>query len=784
MVKYLANIFVRKRLYFFALSILIVFMSSLGLRDAKYSADYRVFFSPSDPHLLAFEDLQNRYTRADNIVFVVAPRNGEVFTHENLLPIEWLTKASWRLPHSLRVDSVTNFPYSIANGDDIVVKDLIEKSDELTEVEINIAKQHALGDPRIVKRLLSEDGRVSAIYVSLNLPRDATSALHELIPMAEELVQQFKVRYPQMDIYMMGLAPFNHSLEKVANQDFQLLGPVMLVLILGIIGWMTRSFRNSIVTLIVIIASVFVTAAIVTLYGTAFNNINTVAPLVIVTLAIADSVHLLSAFSKKTSSGISNVDAMTQSIEENIKPMFLTCFTTAAGMLGMNTIESPPFREFGNITAIGITLAFWFSLTLLPQLAVWFGRASRQKAYNENTGVYLATANFVIVHYRRVFYITFGFALVASTLSYLNDLNDDNIGYFKKNIPVRQAVEFANEHLTGVNTIEYSLSTGRDYGITDITFLKKVEAFAEWYRAQPEVKHVWTFNDTLKSLNKNMHDDQEEWYVLPDTAELASQYILLYELSLPVGMDLSNQIDINKSSMRLIVNMEVMKAKHNLALEQRAQKWLEKNAPELRTPGASPTIMFSHIGQRNINSIMSGTFGAALVICVLLYLSSKSIQLSLLAVVANVLPSAVMLGLWGVFIGEINMGAAVVFTISTGIVVDDTVHFLTRYSDAQRKGYSVDDSIRYTLTYIGHPALTTSLVLISGFGIFMFSNFMVNVTLGIMVAGTIAIALIYDLFFLPSVIKMLDGWFVRYASTTREKNCDTSSRSPLLKINT
>lgn len=748
---------VRYRFLYFLFSLALIGIAAVGLKDLRYTADYRIFFAPDDPNLRAFEDMQDRFSRADNIMFVLAPKNKDLFTEEGIRATQWLTGQAWQLLYSLRVDSIVNYDYTEAQGDDLNVHDLLSGVDTLDKNSLRSLKALVMNEPTLQRALISTRGDVTAININLNFPENKTEALHALMAQVDETVATFHQQFPGVDIHVLGLAPFNFALEDVAKKDFALLLPIMFIVILSLIGFMTRSFANSVVTSVIVITSVVTTIGWVGWWDVMLNNINSVAPIVIMTLAIADSVHILSVYSRHLREGMSKTDAMTISLEENLRPVFLTFFTVVVGFLGLNTIDSPPFREFGNIASVGISMAFVFSFTLLPQLAMWLSRTGEQKIDKNEGRVLLAIADFVIQRPKKIFFTTLSVSLMIGAFIGVIDLNDDNIRYFSEKVTLRQSVEFTQANLTGANYIEYVLNSGAEEGITSINFLQKVDAFATWYRSQPEVKHVATFTDTLKQLNKNMHGDDPSWYVLPDNQQLASQYLLLYEMSLPVGRDLNNQIDIKKSRLRMTVRIDLMKARQNLALEQRAQVWLATHAPEIQSPGTSPTIMFSHIGQKNIDSMMFGTLSSIFIICLTLFLGIGSLRLGAISILPNVFPGVIMLGLWGIFVGEVNMGVAAVFTITTGIVVDDTIHLFTYYSEAIKRGLSIEDAIRQTFKSAGRSVITTTVVLVSGFSVLIFSNFMVNVTMGIMVAGTIAIAVIFDLLFLPAVLMLFGG---------------------------
>ncbi|MDX1694507.1 MAG: MMPL family transporter, partial [Ketobacteraceae bacterium] len=756
--QWFAEQLVKYRFWFFLATLAAIAAATTGLEKLSFSSDFRVFFDKDNPQLLAYEHIQSTYSSSDNIVFVIAPESGQVFDRETLTAIEWLTEQSWQLPYSQRVASVTNFQHTTVEGDDLLVENLVENAGTLSESDIASKQAIALNETLLVHRLISETGHVAAVDIKLSMPDDQTVALREAMEAARELQQRFTERFPGYETHIAGVAPFNFAFEEVAQQDSIKLLPIMVGVIFLFIGLMLRSFASTIITLLVVILGVLITMGITGYIGIELNNVNTVVPVIILTLAVADCVHLLSHYIQGLKQGMSKAQAMTHSIDINLKAVFLTSFTTAVGFLSMNFSESPPFREFGNMAAIGVAFTFVFSITLLPQLAIWL-TFRLPKTDVERTSRFNHLADFAIERRKPLFV---GLLLIAAffiAFAPNNDLNDDNVNYFSTDVPVRQAADFTEKNLTGMNLIEYSIDTGKSNGVYDIGFLQKIEAFVQWYRQQPEVTHVYTYTDIIQRLNRNMHSDDPQWYRIPESRELAAQYSLLYEMSLPFGMDLNNQINVDKSALRITVSIHNVKAKEILALESRAQEWFRDNAPELATPGASPSIMFATIGQKNIRSMLWGTLVAIIVISLTLMLSLGSWRLGLLSLIPNSLPALMTFGIWGLLVSEVNMGSAAVFSITLGIVVDDTVHFLSKFLRA-RKAHGMDlyDAIHYAFTHVGAALLTTTIVLAGGFMILAVSDFAVNASLGIMVALTIVLALIYDFLFLPALLIFANRW--------------------------
>lgn len=296
----------------------------------------------------------------------------------------------------------------------------------------------------------------------------------------------------------------------------------------------------------------------------------------------------------------------------------------------------------------------------------------------------------------------------------------------------------------------------KPYGINDPAAMKEVDALAKWLRSQPEVKHVLSFADIIKRLNMNMHDDKPSAFTLPETKDLAAQYLLLYEMSLPYGLDLNNQVDLDKSAVRIIAVLENLGSNEFTEFETRTKAWFNKLAPHLRLEAASPALMFAHIGARNMESMVWGSVAALVVISLIITLALRSWRLGLVSLLANLLPASVGFGIWGMLSGEINMALSVELSMTMGIIVDDSVHFLLKYQAARKNKMNVRSAVNYAFETVGRAMITTTLVLAAGFGVLLFSDFRLNSDMGLMTNIIILAALLIDLLFLPSFLIWLD----------------------------
>ncbi|NNJ95430.1 MAG: MMPL family transporter, partial [Halobacteria archaeon] len=454
--------------------------------------------------------------------------------------------------------------------------------------------------------------------------------------------------------------------------------------------------------------------------------------------------------------GMDRHSAIVDSLRINMQPIFLTSLTTVIGFMSMNFSDAPPFRDLGNIVAMGVAAAFIFSVTFLPAFMAVVPMRVKVGA-THRTARMDRFADFVVARQHALFWGAGIVMIVLIALIPRNELNDEFVKYFDDSIPFRAATDFASENLTGIYTIDYSLGNGEVGGINEPAFLKDVQRFANWYREQPGVLHVNTLTDIMRRLNKNMHADDPSWYRLPDERELSAQYLLLYEMSLPYGLDLNNQIDIDKSATRMTVTMESVSSNTLLSIEARAQQWLEENAPYMKSGGASPSVMFAYIGQRNIRSMLIGASLALVLISMILVVALRSFKIGLISLIPNLAPAGMGFGLWGLLSGQIGLGMSVVMGMTLGIVVDDTVHFLSKYLRARREqGLGTEDAVRYAFHTVGIALLVTTLVLIAGFMVLTQSAFKLNADMGLLTAITIGLALIADFIFLPPLLMKAD----------------------------
>ena len=737
--------------------LLVVAVAAAGLPELRFSNNFREYFSPNNPELLAFEELEAVYAKSDNILFVVQPRSGDVFTPRMLEALEALTAEAWKLPYASRVDSITNFQHSRADGDDLTVEDLVRDAAGLGPEELAAKREIALAEPALHGLLLSSDARTTGVNVVFQFPEESLDEVPEAVAAARALARRIEGEVADTRVVLSGVAMLNNAFNESGQQDGATLMPLMYAVLMIFMALTLRNLWACLAALAVVALSATTALGLAGYLGIPMSPIAVTAPTIIMTLAIADSIHILVTMLAALGKGASKPAALREAVRVNFVAVLVTSLSTTVGFLALNFSDSPPFHDLGNITALGIVAALFFSLTLLPALLTLLPVRAQRSGGTGSTSEsrYDRFGAFIVRHHRRVLVGAVLVALALISLLPLLELNDQWVRYFDDRLEFRRAADFTDEHLTGLYLVELSMPSGAPEGINDPTYLTVLEGFTSWLCEQEEVRHVTSYADIVKRLNQNLHGDDPAFYRIPAEREQAAQYLLLYELSLPYGLDLGDRIAVDKSATRVTANLGGdVTTRETRALLTRTREWFEEHAPpEMRAEPSGLGVMFANISKRNIESMLGGNVLAVGLIALILMLALRSISLGLLSLIPNTVPILMTYGVWALAAGQVGMAAAMVSVSSLGIVVDDTVHFLTKYLRARReRGLDRPEAVRHAFRSVGHAIVSTTAILTAGFLVLALSTFRINFELGLLTAIAMVLALLADFTLLPALL--------------------------------
>lgn len=750
----------RLRYWIIAFYALAAIVASVAVLDLRTTMDNRVFFGPDNPELLQLNDLERKYSQNNDVLVALEMKNGEVFSPVGLAALQELTSELWKAPFSTRVDSLTNFQHSRGADNDIVISDLVPAGTAFTPENITRIRAIALSEPLLKGLLISDNGRVAGARANFQFPRDDAASVKEIADFLNAMQETFKTKHPDVSLYFTGNVMVMQAFGEAQARDTTYLVPIMLVVMAIVLYVLLRSWVATMIALTVAGLSMLFAMAFASLAGITMSAGSAPAPFIVLTVALAYSVHLISEYVDGSRLGASNRVATLSAVESNAFAIFLTSLTTAIGFLSMNSSDAPPFHDLGNISAAGVGAAFILTFSLVPALLQVFSipidprksvmhDALKNVAHvvNAKPGVILAAMAALVV-------------TLAAGIMHMRQ-SENWIDYFDESFQFRRDTDVVLQKLTGFDVLEFSIPAQAYGGVESPEYLSQLDQFTTWLRSQPEVLNVISISDIIKRVNRNVHAEDPKFDRIPDARTEAAQYLLLYEMSLPQGLSLNDRITASRNASR--VTVVVGKDGKNLPsdalipLSDRFEGWLAQHGKNLAAQGTGLSLMFAHLSGRNIQMMIGGTFTAVVLVSLILIIGLRSLQLSLVSMVGDFVPALMALGFWGHVVAEMNVAVSIVAAMTFGVVVDDTIHYVSKYARARRiLGMMPNQAVDYAFAATGKAMIFTMTVMCFGFVVLAFSSFGVNSTLGLLTVITFGFAVIADFFILAPLLLVCD----------------------------
>jgi uncharacterized protein len=750
-----AELSVNNRLLTIVMCILLTLIAGYGASSLKFSGDYQIFFSDENPELLTFLDLEGAYGKTDNISFVVIPKKGTIYQLEVIDAIHDITTQAWNLPFVSRVDSITNFQYTYAEGDNLIVENLVFDPSELREPgALERLQKIAINEPLLHKFITAPNGDATVINAVVQVDRKIAEDVIAAANYARNIKATMLEKYPNIEIQLTGSSMLSSAFSEVAIHDSEILIPSMYLLITIVMLAVLRSFTATITGLILVILSTIFGMGVGGWLGIELTPISITAPTIILTIAIADSVHIIAALRQRMRNAMERREAIIEAISSNAFPVTITSITTIIGFLSLNFSDSPPFHHLGNMTAAGIFMAWILSLTLLPaMLSVLHVKYKSAKEEEERGSRMKVVGDFILQRRYVALGLTTFSAIAAIAMIPRLEFNDVWSKYFAENIDIRRAID-ATQPYFGTDNVEFIIDSGAPGNVLEPIFLQDVKGFSQWLRKRSEVVHVYSVSDIMRRLNKNLNQDKAEFFDIPDTRKKASQYLLVYELSLPYGMDLNDRIDIDRGKTRVTASIKDISTAEARQFIIDAKNWMKENSKFGATANATGNNMiFNYIADRNIQAMLEGSLFLVGSIFIIMVISFGSLGVGLLSVILNAIPILATFGIWAVLFGQVGFSIAIVGAVAVGLVIDFTVHITSKYIIARRhRGETFEDSIRYAFDTAGTAIVATTVILAAGFGLLSTSAFKINADMGLMTAIAIVLAMLINFLVMPALL--------------------------------
>tara|TARA_B100000131_G_scaffold39445_1_gene35685 strand:+ start:2781 stop:5081 length:2301 start_codon:yes stop_codon:yes gene_type:complete len=754
----LSKFIIKNRIFFIFSCLVLVLILGRGITSVVFDPDMERFFPKGHSATSLSYEIDETFIRTDNIVIAINAKNNSIFTKKTLSLIESLTEKSWTVPYSIRVDSLTNYSYVRSVDDDLLVEPFIENALSMEDSFIQRREKIVEEEEIIYGSLISKDKKTTVISIVVDPPNpDANLKLIDTIEYMLEYIDEAKSNNPELDIRILGTPYQEYISPKMVLSEMPIVMPSMLLLILVSVFFMLRSVFAVLATIFVIVLSLISTFGSVGFIGNALNQMVITIPILIITLALADCVHLFSIFFQQRAKGYSSKESMVKSLELNLQPLFLTTLTTCIGFLSFNVLDVPPLRDLGNFVSIGIAMAFIFTIFFAAPLFSFF-EIKAPKSVNQQVNLSKKIAKFSLKNSKTLLWSVPLMSVLLISLIPLNVLDENPTQMYDEGFTSFSSDTLWLDEMLGVTFPVSFKAESKNGSVSEPEFLKKIDSFTNWLETQDEVNHVTSLAHTMKNLNKSMHGDDPKWETIPESEELSSQYLFFYEMSLPMGLDLNSSISQDRSSTKISANLDDMSGKEFLKFDSKVRAHLEdNNLTEIISPAAGFRVVFSHISTVIVNSLLLGVFIGLLLITLMLGLFFRSIPFGVLSAFPNVLPIGAAFGIWALYDGQVGFMVAVGMGSTLGIIVDFTVHLLSKYDLARREmGQSPEEAVMFAFESVGFALIVMTVVISLGFLVLNLVNFLPLHDFARFSTISFIMALIIDFLFFPNLLVKFD----------------------------
>ncbi len=731
---------------------LIIFLSGLPfLSNTAMDFSAKVWFASHDPNIKTLETFEKTFGN-DEAATLIIESESDIFNPKFMNMLSDLTEKMWKVPEVMRVHSLTNFYWTRSFEDEILTEEFLYFEKINDPIYLAKKREEALAHKVIPGYYVSEDGKSASIYAYISHNPDQHPDYGKITAGLKKITEKYE-NEPGVTFHYMGQPPLSDRFQKVSFDDLFTMSPLLMLLVIVYLVFCFRTFIGVLIPTVVIILSLVSTTCLIGVFGYTVNSLTFVLPSILIAISVADSVHIMTAFYDEFAKTGDLFHSCTHSLRKNLWPIFLTTFSTMIGFFSLYSSDIKPVADLGVLAGIGTALAFLYTyLITIPFLLIFNKNKTKEslsaKVLPENTvRTYL---NFVR-KYRLI--IIVGCCLISGTFTYLaamNEINSDPYTYFSKDDPISKGNRFVLNTYGGVGGPELIVDSGVPGGITSPEFLYKVEEFQDWLEEKEYVNKTVSITNIVKEMNQSLNEGKKEFFRIPEKKDLIAQELFMYTMSLPVGMDLNNRMDLAQQKLRLSILWSLQTSKDSLKGVEDYEKKAKEIGLDVKTTGKP--ILFHRMNSYVVYTFFTSIAMALVLITGIMIFIFKDIRLGLLSLIPNVLPIIFGAGALTLLSKPIDIGCAIVASVTLGIAVDDTIHFLSHYNLLRRNGMNVYDSMVKVFTSTGLALIVTTVILVSCFGLFMFANLTPNINFGILCALVLSIALICDLLLLPAII--------------------------------
>jgi predicted RND superfamily exporter protein len=744
---------VKNQLPIFLSFFLIFTAAALGTTELRVTPDNRVFYGPGNKQfqdVLAFEA---EYISSNNILFVLGLPD-QLHSKVHADAIRWLTAEVWTIDNVVRVDSLATYPEAFGTEESLEVAPLLDVICPPDKDCVN-AVTHLSGRPHLENRLVNSSLTSTGVLATFNIDVGTITDIDSISRATSEVLLDFKARYPGIEIVSTGGVPMMAAFASASEADLSLLLPLAFFVMIGLLYLFLGGLLPTAILVGNSLAAGIFAMGVAGWMGLKINNATSIVPLVVFTLVVASAMHLVLHYLrlKRETPGIREpATAAKAALESNLGPCIVSTITSVVGLLSLSFVDSPPLQQLGQLSAIGLLFGSLSTLTLVPAVLskVTVSHASKastflQKSLNEYAKV---------LENHRSFAGVFSILLLGTIVGFFRlEIDDDFVDYFDKSTDFRQQTDRATELLSGPNHIEVLLKNNDADGVFSPDYVAYLEDLVSELRKKKIVNNVASYGDILNEISSAFDPDSQ----LEATTGTYAQWYLAYELSLQRGQSNTDFVNRAQNESRISVLLGATTSNDIQNLEAEIYAWHHTNESPFELLVTGENIPVAHVSELNIMSMSSGLAASIALVALVTGIALKRLKLGLVALIATLVPVIFGFGAWGLLGNNIGLASTAIIALTIGVVIDDTVHILYRFVDGKdRLGLSAWNAAAYSIHRVGTAICTTTIAMVGGLGVLLFSSFKVNTNFGMVTCLIICIALIFDLFILPKLLVLTD----------------------------
>ena len=734
---------------------LITVLFATQLKHLEFEGSYRIWFGEESPILKEYDEFRAVFGNDDAVLIMFKDENG-ILNPKALHVIDRITQKLWETKYIARVDSLTNYQYIHADPefeDDVIVEDFIEDVDALSVAELQEKARIIQHEEMVIGHLISADLTTTMIAARMTpkagddpeVSKKLEAAVTAIVAAESESGYRF---------YLGGGPILNMSFISLGEHDAATFTPLVLLISMLLLWMIFKRPSAVLLSISVVVFTFLIVLAVQVLLGYKMNNFTANMPVFVVAIGIADAMHLFWIYMIGRKKGMENIQAIHYSLHKNFLPVLLTSVTTAVGFASLGISAVIPIKTLGIATANAALLAFVLTILFVPAVLAILNlkiTPTPQQEGKEQHPLARRYSRFIMKHDLRIIVVSsLFFLIIGAGIAYVK-VDSNTVRYFDEHVPFRETVDFVQENLTGPMSYEIIVDSQAKDGIKEPAFMKTVEQFYDAFDAKyPAMRHISSLSDVVEKFNEVLNGSKS----IPDDKNLIAQYLLLYSLSLPQGMEINDKMDVNERLLRLSAAMDVVDTSLDLEMISWIESWWAATPYSAKVNGQ--TVMFAHMQNDVTATLINSIILAISAVSIMMLFIFRNVRMIPLFIIPNILPIVLVVGVMGWLGLTIDIGVAISGAIIIGVAVDDTIHFLVKYREARRRGENFEASLTYVMQYAGSAIIFTTLVLSSAFMIFIFSDFLPNVNFGFVTAIALIIAVLVDLLMLPAILSRYD----------------------------